>query len=251
MNTNIKKILLIGFCALGIVACAAKDYSPNDFKDYTAKQILQKGEAALAKRDYTEATRYFEAIDALYPFDPEAEQGQLNAIYAYYKAEDYASTLAAANRYIHLYPEGKHTDYAYYMKGVANFDKDRTLLQRVYPKKPESLDVTNLHEAFLNLGELLNKFPKSVYVKDAEKRMLYVRNLLAEHEYQIARFYFDRKAYIAAANRASYVVKHFEGAPQVKDSLKIMVKSYRFLDLDKQAHDAERILRLNYPKERI
>jgi outer membrane protein assembly factor BamD len=252
MSINIKKSLFVCFCVLGISACAVKEYSPNNFKNYTAKQILQKGEGALAKRDYTEATKYFEAIDALYPFDPEAEQGQLNSIYAYYKAEDYASALAAINRYIHLYPEGKHTDYAYYMKGVVNFDKDRTLLQRVYPRKPESLDVTNLQDSFRNFAELLKKFPKSSYTKDAEKRMFYVRYLLAEHEYQIAKFYFERKAYIAAANRASYVVKHFEGAdPQIKESLKIMVKSYHSLGLDKQANDAERILHLNFPKEHI
>ena len=251
MKINIKKSLLICFCVLGISACASKDYSPNNFKDYTAKQILQKGEKALAKRDYTEATKYFEAIDALYPFDPEAEQGQLNAIFAYYKAEDYASALAATNRYIHLYPEGKHTDYAYYMKGVINFDKDRPLLQRIYPRSPESLDVANLRGSFLDFSELLKRFPNSVYVKDAEKRMHYVRNLLAEHELQIAQFYFDRKAFIAAANRASYIVKHFAGAPQIKDALKIMVKSYRFLSLDKQANDALRILNLNFPKERV
>jgi len=248
---KIKKILFACFCILSISACAVKDYSPNDFKNYTAKQILQKGEQALAKRDYSEATKYFEAIDALYPFDPEAEQGQLNVIYAYYKAEDYASALAASNRYIHLYPEGEHTDYVYYMKGVINFDKDHTLIQKIYPRKPESLDVTNLHDAFGNFDELLKKFPKSIYAKDAEKRMLYVRNLLAEHELHIAKFYFDRKAYIASANRASYIVKHFEGAPQIKDALKIMVKSYRFLNLDKQANDALRILKLNFPKERI
>jgi outer membrane protein assembly factor BamD len=251
MKINIKKSLLICFCVLGISACATKDYSPNSFKDYTAKQILQKGKNALIKKDYTEATKYFEAIDALYPFDPEAEQGQLSIIFAYYKAEDYASALAASNRYIHLYPEGEHADYAYYMKGLVNFDKDRPLLQRIYPRRLESLDVTNLHEAFLNFGELLKRFPKSIYAKDAEKRMFYVRNLLAEHELQIAKFYFDHKAYVAAANRASYIVKHFVGASQIRDALKIMIKSYRFLNLDKQANDAERVLKINFLKKGV
>ena len=248
---NIKKILLVCFCVLSISGCATKEYSPNNFKNFTAKQILQKGEQALAKRDYNEASKYFEAIDALYPFDPEAEQGQLNVIYAYYKSEDFASALAAAQRYIHLYPAGEHTDYAYYMKGVINFDKDRSLLQKIYPRRVESLDVTNLHDAFVNFAELLKKFPKSVYAKDAQKRMFHVRNLLAEHELHIAKFYFDRKAFVAAANRASYIVKHFEGAPQIKSALKIMIKSYRFLNLDKQASDTLRVLKLNFPKERV
>ena len=248
---NMKKFLLTCFCALIVSACATKEYSPDTFKNLTAKQILKGGEEALAKRNYTESIKYFEAIDALYPFDPEAQQGQVDVIYAYYKAEDHASALAAANRYINLYPEGEHTDYAYYMKGVANFDKDRTILQKIYPRRPENLDVANLQAAFVNFGELLKKFPKSVYAKDAEKRMLYVRNLLAGHELYIAKFYFDRKTYIAAANRASYIVKHFEGAPQIKDALKIMIKSYRALGLDKQANDATRVFNLNFPKDKI
>ncbi|MBU0745052.1 MAG: outer membrane protein assembly factor BamD [Gammaproteobacteria bacterium] len=248
---KINKILPICFCALIISGCASKDYSPNDFKKYTAKQILAGGEQAIAKRDYKEAIRYFEAIDALYPFNPEAEQGQLDVIYAYYKAEDNASALAAANRYIHLYPEGAHTDYAYYMKGVVNFDKDRTMLKKIYPLKIEKLDVTNLQDAYINFSELLKRFPLSVYAKDTEKRMLYVRNLLAEHELDIAEFYYARKAYVASANRASYIVQHFEGTSQVKRALKIMIKSYRALNLDKQANDALRVFNLNFPKESI
>jgi outer membrane protein assembly factor BamD len=248
---NIKKILCICFGALLISACAVKDYSPDSFKNYTAKQILKGGENAMAKRDFSEATRYFEAIDALYPFDPEAEKGQLDAIYAYYKAEDYASALAAASRYIHLYPEGEHTDYVYYMKGIVSFDKDRTFLQKLYPRKVESLDVSNLREAFFDFNELIKRFPHSVYAKDAEKRMLYIRNLLAERDFSIAKFYFDRKAYVAAANRASYVVQHFAGSYQVKDALRIMIKSYQALGLDKQADDAMRVFELNFPKEHI
>ena len=150
-----KKILSICFGLLIISSCAVKEQGSSSFKNYTAKQILAGGEHALAKRNYSEAVKCFEAIDALYPFDLEAQQGQLEVIYAYYKAEDYASTLAAANRYIHLYPEGKHTDYAYYMKGMANFDKERTVLHKIYPRKPEKLDVANLHEAFLVFGDNL------------------------------------------------------------------------------------------------
>lgn len=248
---KIRNFLLLCFLILTISACAVKDFSPSSFKNYTAKQILVGGEGAIAKGDYSEASKYFEAIDALYPFAPEAQQGQLDAIYAYYKAGDYASAIAAANRYIHLYPEGRHTDYAYYMKGIVSFSKDYTLLQRLYPRKQENLDVSNLREAFFSFSDLIKQFPHSVYARDAEKRMLYIRNMLAQHELYIAKFYFDRKAYIAAANRASQIVQHFGGVPQVKEALKIMVKSYRFLGANKQANDALRIFNLNFPKERI
>ncbi|MDR1057050.1 MAG: outer membrane protein assembly factor BamD [Coxiellaceae bacterium] len=248
---KISKILFWCFCALIISACSIKDYSPNNFKNYNAKQILIGGEKAITKRDYGEAVKYFEAIDALYPFDPESQQGQLDVIYAYYKAGDHASAIAAANRYIHLYPEGEHADYAYYMKGIVSCEKEHSFLHRFYPRQQENLDVSNLREAFFSFSDLVKKFPQSIYAQDAEKRMLYIRNMLAQHELYIAKFYFDRRAYIAATNRASQIVKHYGGVPQVKEALKVMIKSYRVLGANKQAYDAERIFNLNFPKKRI
>lgn len=249
MNTS--KILLICFCVLTLVACATKVSGPEAFKNYTAKQILASGERELANHSYKEAIRCFEAIDALYPFDPEAQQGQIDVIYAYYKADDYASALAAADRYMRLYPAGKNTDYVYYMKGIINFEKNRNWLQKIYTRHAEELDLVSLQESFTDFETLIKLFPKSFYAKDAEKRMLHIRDLLAKRELQTANFYFERKAYIAAANRASYVVKHLEGAPQVVDALKVMIKSYRALGAGKQENDALRILKLNFPKERV
>ena len=243
----IRVFFLVG--TLFLVACATKDYNPESLKNYTAKQILAMGEQAMAKGDYKNSVKYFEAIDALYPFDREAQQGQLDVIYAYYKTEDYASALAAADRYIHLYPVGKHSDYAYYMKGIANFAKDRTWLQKLYTKRAEELDLSNLQDSFAAFELLVKLFPKSMYAQDAEKRMVYIRSLLARHELQVARFYFVRKAYVAAVNRASYLVKHFAGAPQVVAALKIMLQSYRALGAEKQANDTLRVLKLNFPQE--
>ncbi|EKE01972.1 MAG: hypothetical protein ACD_21C00014G0013 [uncultured bacterium] len=248
---NISKTLLICAGVLMLTACATKDYSAESLKHYTAKQLLTTGEQALAKHNYKDSIKYLEAIDALYPFDPEAKQSQIDVIYAYYKAEDYASALGAADRYIHLYPSGEHTDYAYYVKGLVNFEKDRTWLQRIHPTHAEELDLSTLQDSFVDFETLIKLFPKSVYAKDAEKRMLHIRDLLASRELQTAKFYFDRKAYIAAANRASYIIKHLEGAPQVLDALKIMFKSYRALGAEKQANDVLRILQMNFPKEHV
>jgi len=248
---KITKILLLCILVLGLVACASKDLGAEAYKNFSAKQILAQGEKQLAKNNYTQSIKRFEAIDALYPFDPEAQQGEIEAIYAYYKADDYPSALAAADRYIHLYPQGPHTDYAYYMKGLINFERDRTWLQKVYPKNPEQLDLSNLTEAFIDFNDLIRLFPNSVYAKDAQLRMFYIRDLLAKRELTVAQFYFSHKAYVAAANRASNIVKHYEGSPEVKDALIIMVKSYQELGSQKKADDTLRVLKINYPQARI
>ena len=137
------------------------------------------------------------------------------------------------------------------MKGLVNFDKNHSVLHKLYPRSQEKLDVSNLREAFFDFSEMIKRFPNSVYGPDARHRMLYIRSILAEHDLYIANFYFKRKAYIAAANRASYIVEHFEGVSEVKEALKIMVKSYRALNLTKEANDTLRILNMNFPGEKV
>lgn len=246
-----KKLSLVGVLVLMVGACTVKEYKPDDYQHYTAKQIYQKGIQALAKNNYRDAIKYFEAIDALYPYDPEAQQGQLKVIDAYYQTEDYASALASANRYIHLHPEGEYTDYVFYMKGLVNFSKDRSVLHKIYPRKPEKLDISNLRDAFEDFDELVKKFPHSSYIKDAKQKMQYIRNLLIEHDLNIAKFYYERKAYIAAINRANNIVKNFEDACQVKEALKITIQAYQALGMDERAEEARRILRLKFPKESV
>ena len=170
-------------------------------------------------------------------------------IYAYYKEGDHVAALAAANRYIHLYPEDSHTDYAYYMKGVVNFGKNRTAAQKLLSRKLENLDITDLNEAFINFSELLSKYPHSYYAKDAKKRMRYIRHLIAEHELNMAKFYFKRKAYVASANRASRLIKHHPAASQTREALKILIKSYDAMGLKQAKQDALRIFRHNFPGE--
>lgn len=243
---KIQKLILITSLAALLSACASSITGPELFKNYSAKQILASGEKELTKGDYKDSIKYFEAIDALYPFSPEAKQGDLDVIYAYYKAEDYASALAAADRYTHLYPMDNHTDYAYYIKGMVNFDKDRNWLQKIHTSHTAELDLVGPKEAFADFKTLIELFPNSQYAHDARKHMLYIKSLLAEHEIVIAKFYLARQAYIAAANRASDIVKNFEGTMQIKEALQIMIESYNALGLTKQSADAAKILKLNF-----
>jgi outer membrane protein assembly factor BamD len=237
--------------ALFLFGCAEGLQGAEKYKNYSAPQLLAEGEKELSKHNYKDAAERFEAIDALYPFGKEAEQSDLDIIYAYYKAEDMDLAVAAADRFIHLYPQAEHTDYAYYMKGMMNFDRGRTWYLKSHPSGIERRDLTYIRQSFIDFNDLIKLFPHSVYVKDSYERMRYIRDLLAQNELDTANFYYDRKAYVAAANRANYVVKHFEGAPQVIDALKLMVKSYRAIGATDEANAALKVLQLNYPKEKI
>lgn len=249
---KLTRFILMTIAVLGtllLFGCASdKIDGAEKFKNYSAQQLLAEGEQELVRHNYKDAAQRFEAIDALYPFGKEAMQADTDVIYAYYKSDELEAAVAAADRFIHLYPQAEHTDYAYYMKGIINFDRGRTWYLKFHPTGVERRDLTYVRQAFIDFNDLIKLFPNSVYVKDSYERMLYLRNLLAQNELETANFYYDRKAYVAAANRADYVVKHFEGTPQVVDALKLMVKSYHALGATEQENKTLKVLQLNYPK---
>ncbi|KPJ67869.1 MAG: hypothetical protein AMJ43_02655 [Coxiella sp. DG_40] len=238
--------------ALLLFSCATESKSGLDFfKNQTAQQIYEDGMQALSKKNYDSAVQHFEALDTLYPFGEYAESGLINLVYAYYKNGDYAAAAAVAERYIHLYPTSSRVDYAYYLKAMSNFEKDKTWLSNIYVRDPATRDLSSLQTAFIDFSELVTQFPKSEYAHDARNRMLYIRNLIARHELQVANFYLQHEAYVAAANRAAYIVEHFEGTPQVVEALKIMIKAYSALGNAKEANDALKVLKRNYPNVKI
>ena len=243
----IKWLLVIGLAGSLLAACSTPTDPTEKFKNKTAEQIYQGGEVALAKGRESTAIEHFEALDALYPFGANAEQAQLDLMYAYYQSGDNASASATAERFIRLYPRSVHADYAYYIKGLADFDQDRGWFQRYLPTDLSQRDPGTMSQAFDDFNALLKIYPDSVYAPDARQRMIYLRNLFAEHNLHIAQYYFRRAAYVAAANRANYVVQHFDGTPQVEDALGIMVRSYRKLGLQVPEQQALSVLQLNYP----
>ncbi|WP_100622840.1 outer membrane protein assembly factor BamD [Candidatus Coxiella mudrowiae] len=231
-----------------LTSCAGKDVDPYQaYRGKTSIELFTAGEKALAKKNYSEAVKNFEALDAIYPFGPHAQQAQLDVIYVYYKNGDIASAIVAADRYIRLYPRGRHVDYAYYMRGIVGFDLGLSWVQKLAGVNPASRDISTLQQSYRAFATLVDTFPQSPYVPDALTRMKYIRNLMAQREIMIAQFYLKRHAYVAAANRATYVVQHFQGSPEVIKGLAIMVQAYRALDLPKMADSSYQLLKINYP----
>lgn len=251
-----KQKALVLSCLLALsgvlAACSTTDSSQDlakEFQGFSEKQLFASGSMALAAHNYRESIKYFEALQTNYPFGDDAEQGQLDLIYAYFMTGDYASTIAAAQHFIHLYPRSKHVAYAYYMKGLANFNADRTMLQKLLPIDLAQRDVGSMRDSYNDFMVLLQLYPDSPYAADARQHLIYLRDVLAKHELIVAKFYFQRKAYVAAANRASYIVQHYQHAPQVIAALKLMVQAYRALGEEQMAVDAERVLAANEQKK--
>lgn len=245
ITKKFKLFLAIFIGILLISGCTKSKHDP--YKKFNAQQLYEKGEFNLANKEYQTAISLFEALDARYPFSTYAEQAQLDIIYAYYKAGDRASAVAAADRFIQIYPASPHVDYAYYLKGIANFDQEHGLLQRYVNVNDAQRDLGTAFESYQDFNTLIQRFPDSKYAPDARQRMIHLRALLARHEYEVGEYYYKRGSYVAAINRAQGVIHNFPQTKVTEPALILLVKANRKLGLQKAADDAFRILQLNYP----
>ncbi len=242
-----KAWVLVLVLLLLLTGCGKKQDDLAGYRNLTAKEIFDSGEKNLAKHNFATAVRDFEALDAIYPFGPYAQQGQLDVIYAYYKNDGDELALAAADRYIHLYPRDRNVDYAYYMKGLVQLSEGQAWLERLIGSDQAQRDLTNVESSYVAFDQLVRRYPRSEYTPAAKVYMGYIRNVLARNELQVAYYYHQRKAYMASANRASYAVQHFQGAPAVIPSLALMVENYRLLNLPTLANQTLRVLQVSYP----
>jgi outer membrane protein assembly factor BamD len=172
-------------------------------------------------------------------------QGQLDVAYAHYKAEEPEEAIAAADRFIKLYPQNPYVDYAYYLKGIVNYNRSVGFIDRFIPTDQSQRDPGSALDAFEDFAELVRRFPDSKYAEDARQRMLYLRSNLARNEVNVAEYYMRRGAYLAAANRAQYVIERFQRTAAVEDALEVMIEAYERLGKEQLAADARRVLELN------
>ncbi len=214
----------------------------------TSEQKLYKdSQRFLRSGNYQNAITALEGLEARFPFGRYAEQAQLELIYARYMVSDFDGTRAAADRFIRLHPQHSNVDYAFYIKGLASFNQNQTIMDRLFESDSYKRDMAPARDAYADFANLLTRYPNSQYVADTKQRMVHLRNVLGRYELSVADYYLKRAAYVAAANRARYVLETFPNADATPDALLVLVEANYKLGLDTEANNALRVLSLNYP----
>jgi outer membrane protein assembly factor BamD len=233
-----------------VIAAMVSGCSSNADKlqDMSEKELYEHAQESLNDESFAVAIKNLQLLEARYPFGAYAEQAQLEIIYAHYRNFEPEAASAAAERFIRLHPQHPNVDYAYYMKGLANYAEGEGFLDRFLPTDMTQRDPGAALQSFGDFRQLLARYPDSPYAPDAQARMLYLRARLARYEINNANYYFARGAYIAAVNRGRYVVENYPQTPAVGDALAVMTQGYLLLGKDKLAQDSLDVLRLNYPK---
>ncbi len=228
--------------------CGLLPEQVDESTNWTAEKLYSEAKEAMNDGAYDKAVKLFEKLESRYPYGRFAQQSQLEIAYAYFKQSEPASAVAACDRFIRLHPNHPNVDYAYYLKGLVNFNEDMGLFGAISMQDLTERDPKAARESFDSFKELVTKFPGSKYAPDSIARMKYLVNALAAHEVHVARYYLNRGAYVAAVTRAQTAVKTFPDAPANEEALFIMIKGYDALGINDLRDDAERVMRKNFPK---
>jgi outer membrane protein assembly factor BamD len=239
---------LLAVLALTLLAgCGLLPEQIDETAGWSANKLYAEAKTAMGEGSYDKAVKLFEKLEARYPYGRYAQQAQLEVAYAYYRQQETASAIAACDRFIRLHPNHPNVDYAYYLKGLVNFNEDLGMLGHLSMQDSSERDPKAAQESFEAFKALVARFPESKYAKDSTLRMAYLVNALASHEVHVARYYMRRGAYIAAANRAQMAMKTYPDAPANEEALFVMVKAYDALNMNDLRDDAERVMRKNFP----
>jgi outer membrane protein assembly factor BamD len=239
--------LLLGW-SLG--ACTWLKQDTDETKGWSAAKLYSEAKSNLNDRRYDQAVKYYQKLEARYPYGRFAQQSQIEVAYAHYKNGDPPLAIAAADRFIKLHPNHPNVDYVYYLKGLANFNEDLGILGFIGNQDMTERDPKAAADSFDAFKELVQRYPNSKYTPDAVARMNYLVDALAAHEVHVARYYMRRTAYVAAVNRVQYALKNYPQAPANEEGLAILVQAYEALGMTDLRNDAERILKTNFPNSR-
>lgn len=233
--------------AVMLTACSDDPTKSDIYSSWSAKDFYEESKRALSAGEFKTAIEHLENLEARFPFSPYARQAQLDVAYAYYKFEEPDSVITAADRFLRLNPRDEHVDYAWYLKGLANFSRGAGFMDSWFPRDPSQHDSKTLKDSFSDFSTLVRRYPDSRYAADSFKRLVYLRNELAEHEIVVANYYMKRGAWLAAAQRGQYVIERYSEAPARVQALQIMDAAYTNLGMNDLATDARRILASNQP----
>ncbi len=237
---------LLAAVSLVLVGCSSAPVDKT--AGMSPNRLYAEAKDEMGSAQWDKAVPLLEKLEARAAGTPLAQQAQLDKAYAHYKAAEPAQALATLDRFIKLHPASPALDYALYLKGIVNFNDDLGLLSSITRQDLSERDQKAAKESFESFKELVARFPDSRYTPDARQRMNYIVGSLAQYEVHVARYYYKRGAYLAAANRAQQAVTDYRDVPAIEEALFILYKSYEALGMEQLRDDAKRVLEKNYPE---
>ena len=245
MKTSLSKITLSTVLVLSFILVISSCSSDGEEIEQPEQIYYNVAQSRMKANNFFSAIEALEMIENRYPFGRDAEQAQSELIYAYYMNREDEASHAAAEKFIRLHPRHPNIDYAYFMRGLASYTRDKTLFARLFNSNLEKRDISGAKQSFAELTEFLTRFPESQYAPYANQRLVYLRNLIAKHELVAADYYIKRGAYIAALRRAKYVLENIPNSSEDMKALKVLETCYEELGYLDLLEDVRKIIVIN------
>ena len=247
-TTSMHRTGWLALCATAWLVSGCATSKVDETANWSPNKIYTEAKDEADSGAWDKAVPLYEKLEGRAAGTPLAQQAQLDKAYAQYKSGEKPAAIATIDRFIKLHPASPALDYALYLKGVINFNDELGFLSFMTRQDLSERDQKAAKESFEAFKELVTRFPASRYTPDARQRMNYVVNSLAQYEVHVARYYYQRGAYLAAINRSQLALADYREVPALEEALYIMVKSYDALGLTDLRDDAQRVLVTNYPQ---
>ena len=225
-----------------------RDKKPDAGPKKSEQAYYADAQKNLQRNEFSDASAALEALDTYYPVGPYTEQAQLDLMYSNMRKSDFAGAASVADRFIRLHPTNDQLDYAYYLRGVANMETGYDGLLRYTNLNQAHRDTSFMRLAYDNSNDFLKRFPNSRFTPDVTQRLRFIVNQFAESEMNVARFSLQRKAWVAAVQRARWVIEYYPQTPQIPEALATAAYAYQQMGSPELAAPYIELLRLNYPE---
>lgn len=249
MSMHIKKLLKSNLVILGLLIVFTGCSSDGKVIEQPEQQYYEIAQSRMKASNYFSAIEALEMIVTRYPFGRYAEQAQSELIYAHYMNGDDEASYSAAETFIRMHPRHPNIDYAYFMRGITNYTRDKSFFARLFQSTLQRRDISGAKQSFAELTEFLMRFPESQYAPYANQRLIYLRNMIARHELTAAEYYIKRKAYIASLRRAKYVIENIPNSSENLRALYILQQSYENLGYLDLLEEVNEVIAINYPDQ--
>ncbi|QGM80240.1 outer membrane protein assembly factor BamD [Otariodibacter oris] len=233
-------LLSLVLASLVIAGCSSSE--KNEFEGIATQELYNKGQAYLQDGDYTNAIRYLDAVDVRGQQGAYGEQIQLSIVYSQYKLGEYYKALDAAERFARSYPSSPSMDYVFYLAGLSNARLSDNWVQDFFKVNDSKRAVDNVRNAYGNFQSIVQYYPQSQYAQDAQNWMVYLKNRLAQHELEIVKFYMERDAYVAVANRVENLINLYPDSKATHDALPALQKAFEEMGITDSAQKVAQMI---------
>ena len=239
-------MVVIAFTGTGCGKFFKKDKDSVEGKP--VEEIYEKAHASMTGGNWDRAEITFRKLIAQYPYGAYTEQALMETAYAQYKSGKTDDAVSTIDRFLRTYPTQRNVPYMYYLRGLANSQRDTVFLQKAWKLDASRRDLATPQQAYSDFNLLTERYPNSRYAADARQRMVALRNLFARHDLDTALYYLRRDAWVAAAARGKYLLETYPQSEYQNDAVAVLAEAYTQLGNETLAADARRVLEKNDPQ---